>query len=528
MIKILLTYNYGVSWYSEEGIYVKGKALLNDTLLKEKSLADYFKTVDSTSDFEEKVRLLNGLFAVIVHKGGEVFAAVDKLRSIPLLYITQENDLFLSDDFYLLSSFASSHTKDEEVIRFDRSFGFTPGEHTLIKEIKQLQTGEYLYYNASRLEVKDYYTLPKINPITENEAEKKFLKIIEETAERLITQIENRPVALPLSGGFDSRLIGLMLKNKGKRDVTCFTFGNKNDKEALVSEKIAKQLGYDWFFIDYKKYIGENYLDSSLFEEYVRFFSNGVSFPFLQEYFAGRYLKENKIFSEDTILLPGHSGDMVGGSHLYPDMNYFKSKRKLAINLCNRSGDSIPLDKKEREQLVRNITQYLNFNLNSGGVQLTHQNHDEWNCRERQSKHIINSSKAWNFFGYEFLLPLWDDEFVSFLLALPFSMRVNKNMYDKVLVSLFKQNNLFLEEETPPSAEQHRKNFLKKKIREDYPLINRIKPKKHFAHDFFYLKELLQPMIDEMPDYPYNNGIGILSEWYIRSVLNKNETKRND
>lgn len=417
---------------------------------------------------------------------------------------------------------------DEEAIRFARSFGFTPSDHTFISGIKQLCAGEYLHYNGSYLSLRTYYKLPSLksnDKLTRKEAEQAFFSVIEQTTSHLSALIEkDAPVALPLSGGFDSRLIGLMLKKMGKKNVTCFTFGNRSDKEALVSEKIAKRLGYDWLFVDYRDHIGENYLQDPLFQEYVAYFCNGTSFPYLQEYFAGKYFKENNIFSANTIFLPGHSGDMAGGSHLYPNMEHFRSKEDLARNIYQRCGDSIPLSKEQKRSLLQLIKKTIPYEEYD---KLTHQSHDDWNCRERQSKHIINSSRVWNFFGYDYLLPLWDDTFTSFLFSLPFPLRVYKNLYDDCLLKLFSDNNLLLEEETPPSIKQKQTGYLKKRLREDYPVINKIRPKNHFAHDFFYLKELLQVMTDELGDYPYNNGVGVLTEWYIRRLFKPRSSSLN-
>ena len=37
---------------------------------------------------------------------------------------------------------------------------------------------------------------------------------------------------------------------------------------------------------------------------------------FMQEYFAVKYLKESHIIPDDSVFIPGFSGDVLAGSHL--------------------------------------------------------------------------------------------------------------------------------------------------------------------------------------------------------------------
>ena len=52
------------------------------------------------------------------------------------------------------------------------------------------------------------------------------------------------------------------------------------------------------------------------FKEYYKFASNHISVFGTQDYFAVKYLHDNKIINDDAIFVPGHSGDFLGGSHL--------------------------------------------------------------------------------------------------------------------------------------------------------------------------------------------------------------------
>jgi asparagine synthase (glutamine-hydrolysing) len=50
---------------------------------------------------------------------------------------------------------------------------------------------------------------------------------------------------------------------------------------------------------------------------------------------------------------------------------------------------------------------------------------------ERQAKFIINSVRAYEFFGYEWRMPFWDTELINFFLKVPMKYRINQDLYKK-------------------------------------------------------------------------------------------------
>jgi len=50
---------------------------------------------------------------------------------------------------------------------------------------------------------------------------------------------------------------------------------------------------------------------------------------------------------------------------------------------------------------------------------------------ERQAKFIVNSVRAYEFFGYEWRIPLWDTELIDFFLKVPIKYRISQNLYKK-------------------------------------------------------------------------------------------------
>lgn len=519
MISIKLTYNKGFRWYSDSGISVKGIATdYEGNLLQGKDLIAYFEDVHSTALFESKLCTLNGLFTIIIHREEEVFASVDVVRDFPLLYVRKEDGFLLSDDYHsFISEIPGVINQDAKL--YMRAFGYTPGRDTLIENVFQIRAGEYLHYNKGTLEFKYFkplFTIPQYKADRQT-AKKDFRNIWDKSTDILIRQINNRPIALPLSSGFDSRLIGLMLKKGGCKNVLCFTYGNRNSQEVDGSKEIAAKLGFPWIFIDYEQYIGEDYIHTPLFCEYVDYCGNAISFPYIQEYFAARYLREEYQLPENTVFIPGHSGDTIGGSHLYPDMEDFASTGIMARKIYNRKGKLITTGKEEKDRLTNILASCIDPEQSGP----THRMHDFWNIIERQSKQTVNSAKVWDFFGYEYLLPLWENSFSEFLLSLPFKYRVYKNFYDEILLELFGENNLLLEKDMNYSLHEKKYSYLKVRLKELIPFFGQVRKPNDSHFDFFHFRELLEPMLKELPGFRMNEKNAILTEWYIRKVSNE-------
>jgi len=86
---------------------------------------------------------------------------------------------------------------------------------------------------------------------------------------------------------------------------------------------------------------------------------------FLQEYFAVRYLKQNRLIPDNTVFISGYSGDFIAGSYLTPAMRRRMEGREIAglifkeyfrlVNLkekdkngiCELIGERIPLENRK-------------------------------------------------------------------------------------------------------------------------------------------------------------------------------------
>jgi asparagine synthase (glutamine-hydrolysing) len=95
--------------------YLKGNVFFNDKLLSHDELAELTYPLICREDESEGKELgdflqgLNGEFAVVAETEGRIFCAVDKLRRVPLFYITTKDNFIVSDDVYYLKERINSH-----------------------------------------------------------------------------------------------------------------------------------------------------------------------------------------------------------------------------------------------------------------------------------------------------------------------------------------------------------------------------------------------------------------------------------
>jgi asparagine synthetase B (glutamine-hydrolysing) len=87
---------------------------------------------------------------------------------------------------------------------------------------------------------------------------------------------------------------------------------------------------------------------------------------------------------------------------------------------------------------------------------------EAWNIINRQAKFIVNSVRTYEFLGYEWRIPLWDNELTDFWLRQSLSNRINSKLYNKYLINLFKKYRVDFRKKKKNSYFLNFKHFLKR------------------------------------------------------------------
>lgn len=433
MINVILKRDGGYQWYNNASrtIWAKGFIVLGNKVFKGQELVARLDRLSTPEELKECLKSWNGLFSGVIVKPGFSVFFVDTTRTFSLLFkqcnegwvVTDEMETFKNNDDFI----------QEELHRAEMlSAGFISGSDTLICGINQVQAGELIQISGSYAIRSDYFLYPNAE-YTEGKSEdiyrSELLKIFENLSVRFTEQLAGRKVLLPLSGGMDSRLIAVMLKQANYRNVVCFTYGHPESFEVRRSRKIARKLGFPWYFVRYDKQIYEGFCKQREFKAYTKYASNYQSLFSMQDYFALKELSRRGVLSGDEVIVPGHAGDFIAGSHLkkaYLDVSSFEEwfaiikKKHYSLNRVTKEAE---LSLKLKEQLKNNANWIQRIEM--------------FDWRERQCKYIVNACQTYAFWGFSFLLPLWDRELVTFFSHLPLDYKWGKRLYNQVLMDFY-------------------------------------------------------------------------------------------
>ncbi|WP_162902752.1 asparagine synthase-related protein [Taibaiella koreensis] len=423
-VEVRLVYNYGYTWYTSDGISVKGFIYdTEDNPLREAGLVAFFRGADSAETLQDRLRQANGLFAVVIQTDAGVYCATDRTRTFPLYYSLDKGVLRISDAVeHAAPGLLQMDTLSKEEFLYT---GYVTGNSTLLKDVCQVQAGACLVGVDDQVQEYCYHFYVADKPLTGtfDALPDQLAGLFDKAGERLVKALAGRTAVVPLSGGYDSRLIAVLLKKQGYSKVICFTYGIPSSPDVRMSARVAAELGFPWHFIAYTPRLVGDFLHTPEFKAYLPFVVNGTSALFTQDYFAIRQLVTQKMIPEDAVIVPGHTGDFIAGGHLEAGLTEDNvAERLLQRHYVFRTGD-------KRSLLSR-------IHLPAIPAQ-PYEYFEHWNLKERQSKFIINSNRIYEFWGHEHLVPLWDKDLLLFFQNLPWEYKWGRKLFDQVVFRYF-------------------------------------------------------------------------------------------
>lgn len=371
---------------------------------------------------------LNGAYAIIVQAEGTTALAVDRLRSLPLFYAQNGLDIIVSDSASLIYEMLPVAEIDRlSLEEFRTTLLFVTGADTLFSQIKQVQASECVFVESetNRIVAEPYFAHAHGGFEDLAHLRSGFHRSYRIVGENLVRALRGRTAVVPLSGGADSRMVVSLLKQQGYDKVFCFTYGKRDNAESKMSRAVAESLGYPWLMIPYTRRTWHDLNSMGEYRAYLRWAGNFASVPHIQDFPAVRALREAAAVPTDSVFVPGHSGDLLAGSHITRDFmgeslspyaffaaisDKFYYGKKLSAGLEERVRKSVPVSAGHTAEELASCCEWFNI-------------------RERQAKFIVNSVRVYEFFGYEWLLPLWDNELFDFWRRVPISLRYKRNLY---------------------------------------------------------------------------------------------------
>jgi asparagine synthase (glutamine-hydrolysing) len=445
---LILLHDDHVPWHAsgsfergEPTAHVRGYAASGGQVFEDESLARHLQQVAARGldALHAEIPKLNGGWALVAAwPSGQVLAAVDRLRSVPLFFYHNQETFAIAASGTELARRFSCRLQTAGQLRF-LLFGYVSGADTLYEHVRQVQPGEMIHYDPSRAErlvaTRYYRFYPRERfAATQDVLSEQLANVVWRMFERIAAGLRGKRVIVPLSGGLDSRLVAGALRHLGVTDCLCYTYGDETNEEVQISRQVADALGLPWRC--FRQSPGElhhlNILES--FGNYRRYANKAVSTANAQDFMAVQQLAADGLCGLDTVFFPGHSADMNAGSHIpidYPDL--YSGVLSVVDEILRHHAEATwyePLQMLKGnlrdvtlEELQRQAAYPADANWQSPLACC-----EMWNAEQRQSKYIINSVRAYEFVGARWRT-LWDYEFMDFFLGVPDELRYGQKLY---------------------------------------------------------------------------------------------------
>lgn len=442
MININITTNRFWREYKDYNltIWIKGNIYSHSI----RSIIEICKKIKK-DEIQSFISSVNGHFALVVKKEDLTFIAVDKIKSTSLFFTKIKNDFYIDyDPKNLVNLNEFSKTIDNKAKLELAMSGFTIGNKTIYENLFSLKAGELVFFHENKYEYVHYYKyFGKVVNKTFDEYFQDLIKVTLNIFQKILDEVGDRQIIVPLSGGHDSRLIASILKHLGAKNVKCYTYGTPNNFEAKIAQKIANKLGYEWKFIPLTLNSEKKYYSSDEYKKYLEFSETFSSVPFIQSLSSIRYLKDMDWISHDAIFINGLSGDFISGGHAKIESKDNYNSPTLQIRKQNILNQLIKkhfslwgyLKSKKNTNIIKE-TLWSEITKACGNLEDENQDHLFYEYSElidRQSNYVIKKQKIYEFYGYNWKLPFWDDHFLFFWQKVPLQYKLNQKLYIEML-----------------------------------------------------------------------------------------------
>ena len=400
------------------------------------------------SKIADVLRNLDGHFALAARGPRWALAAVDPVRSIPLSFIETPAGILVSLSGMRLVEAAGFKEFDADALVSFAMAGYTIGRTTIYRELAQLMPGEFLFARDRRTpEIGSYWTY---RPAGRDRRDRVTLRraLVDatlQTLEKLVASSIGRPIVVPLSAGFDSRLIVSGLYHLGVRDVRCYAYGRVGNFEAEASRKIAEHLGYEWTFVPYSLDQQRRTFASDGHRAYMAFADSFSALPFLQDFHAVQVLKDHGFLPADAVIVNGQSGDYLTGNHI--PIGLWEAPENMDQEARWARIVSAMIEKHfSHWQALKtpvNLTcldLLLRREAAAAGVDLNREAIDDFGIfetlefRNRQAKYVVGGQRVYDYHGFDWRLPLWDKDFMSYWQDVPLKAKRERNLFRDMLM----------------------------------------------------------------------------------------------
>jgi asparagine synthetase B (glutamine-hydrolysing) len=289
-----------------------------------KTINQYVNSLDQDS-LRHLPMVIEGNFLLIVRRANATYIFCDRFCKHRIFYKITNDQISFYDR---LLTEGSSFTLDINAVKTFLVYRYVPTGQTLFQGIQQIMPGEIIKINHTTCVVE--HLLENTFPSSTSdsfellEAENKYHFLLQQALEKRISQVSaTEKILLPLSGGFDSRVIlATVLEIIPADRLVTFTYGQPDTYDYEIGNKVAKDIGvrHVSFPLGYQDFSLENLLESCS--------DTGGQISFALEAPLRVY---NEMRNQGQTILSGNVGGGVMGYLYMPKFDHPKPKEEIFL-----------------------------------------------------------------------------------------------------------------------------------------------------------------------------------------------------
>ena len=399
----------------------------------------------SNNFIQRYINSININFSVVILTQNCCIMAVDKIRSTPIIYTNSHDKWYVDCKLSRLIGTTGEKKIDKHSALSIAMSGYTIGDSTIYKSIKSLMAGQLVILRDScKIKKIQYYQyLPEsINYGDQSHLETELKQVTLNILKKTIDSLDGRQVVIPLSAGNDSRLIASGFRHLGYENVKCYSYGFE-DFESNTSKIVAKKLGYEWKLIKLSIRKEKSFYQSKEFKDYLDFSDVATSIPVVRWLSTVRILKESGWIDNNAIFINGNSGDFISGGHINSTL-YSKSilekknniEHVLQLFLEKHFRLWGRLQNRKNSVVISNLLLHEYNKLLECNDDISIDSlYESLEYSHRQTKYVVSAQRVYEYYGYEWRLPLWDVDYLEFWAKVPVNLKYKQRLYKDMLIN---------------------------------------------------------------------------------------------
>lgn len=475
-------------WSRHGPVTVRGRAFDGGDTLTGEALAARFRDAttatgtDGQGDTDGERTLaalagvatdLAGFYAVVVDPPGpHTYLATDVARSIPLYY--SADGTILGDHGGAVADAIDAARNPVTAAEFLLT-RYVTGPDTVWQGVQAVQAGEVVRVGPDIERVTYYDHWPGDwghgveTTTTDGDPVETLATALATALDRLETVADGRPLVVPLSGGYDSRLLVTSLVERG-HDVTAFTFGRPGHPDVEMSREVAARLDVDWAFVEYDRETWREWYHGPAGQRHREWAFGGDALPFVAAHPAVDRLLASDRVPEDALWCPGHavatpgerlppfagesdeSDGTIGNlpADCIPDIGADKARESIPPTVDALTTDilaqhytlwewtdpafEVAARKRIERGLLGNRDRSAVWNLVSAAAA-----YERWEWRGRMTTFTNGDLRGYEAAGVEWWLPLWDPAYVRAWASLSPAARRDRRAHTALAVRRYRR-----------------------------------------------------------------------------------------